>query len=150
MAEMSKELMDLINGGGYCYVATASKDGMPNTAIIGSTRAVSPDTIVIAAGFMNKGLNNLKENPKASVIVYSALPTDKVQATMDDFSKVSGGQIKGSVTLHTSGDIHERTKSVIAERISPNMAAMMKATVVLKVEEIYSVGLGPEAGKRIA
>jgi len=30
------------------------------------------------------------------------------------------------------------------------MAAMMKATVVLKVEEIYSVGLGPEAGKRIA
>jgi predicted pyridoxine 5'-phosphate oxidase superfamily flavin-nucleotide-binding protein len=44
MAEMSKELMDLINGGGYCYLATASKDGMPNVAIIGSTRAVSPDT----------------------------------------------------------------------------------------------------------
>jgi len=37
MAEMSKELMDLINEGGYCYLATASKDGMPNIAIIGST-----------------------------------------------------------------------------------------------------------------
>ena len=63
MAEMSKELMELINGGGYCYVGTASKDGMPNMCILGSTRAVSPDTIIMAAGFMNKGLKNLEENP---------------------------------------------------------------------------------------
>ena len=88
MTEMSKELMGLLNGDGYSYVVTASKEGMPNTAIIGSIRALSPDTIIMAAGFMNKTLKNLQENPKASV--------------------------------------------------------------VLKVEEIYSVGLGPEAGKKIA
>jgi len=69
---------------------------------------------------------------------------------MEDFARIGGAQIKGSISLHTSGDLHERNKSMVAERISPQMAAMMKATVVLKVEEIYSVGLGPEAGKRIA
>jgi predicted pyridoxine 5'-phosphate oxidase superfamily flavin-nucleotide-binding protein len=150
MADMPKEIMDLVNGEGYSYVATASKDGMPNMAIMGSTRAVSPDTIVLAAGFMNKGFKNLQENPKASVIVYSGLPLKKTQASMEDLAKIGGGQIKGSVTLLTSGDIHEKMKSMLAERLGPEIAAMTKATVVLKVEEVYSVGLGPEAGKRIA
>jgi predicted pyridoxine 5'-phosphate oxidase superfamily flavin-nucleotide-binding protein len=150
MAQMSQEIMNLINGDDYCYVATASKDGMPNMAIIGSVRAVSPDTIIMAAGFMNKSFKNLQENPKASVIVYTSLPPQKTKASAEDMTKIGGAQIKGSVSLLTSGDVHEQTKKMIAERLGPEMAAMIKATVVLKVEEIYSVGLGPEAGKRIA
>ena len=150
MAEIPKEIMDMINGDCYSYLCTASKEGMPNVAIIGSTRAASPDTIVMAAGFMNKNLKNLQENPKASVIVYSGLPPKKTQASMEDFAPVSGGQIKGSITLHTSGDVHEIMISMLTERLGPDVAAMTKATVVLKVEEVYSVGLGPEAGKRIA
>ena len=150
MAEMSQEIMNMINGDDYSYVATASKDGMPNMAIIGSVRAVSPDIIIISAGFMNKAFKNLQENLKASVIVYSALPSKKTQATQEDFAKIGGAQIKGSVSLLTSGDIHERMKKTIEERLGPEMAAIIKATVVLKVEEIYSVGLGPDAGKRIA
>jgi len=35
MTEMPNELMDLLNGDGYSYVVTASKEGMPNAAIIG-------------------------------------------------------------------------------------------------------------------
>jgi predicted pyridoxine 5'-phosphate oxidase superfamily flavin-nucleotide-binding protein len=150
MAEMSKELMDLINGGGYCYLATASKDGMPNVAIIGSTRAVSPDTILIAAGFMNKNFKNLQENPQASIIVYSNLPTNKMQATMEDFAKIGGGQVKGKATILTSGEVHNQVKSMIKERLGQQMADMTKATISLKVEEVYTVGLGPDAGKRIA
>ena len=150
MAEMSQEIMDLIHGDGYCYVATASKDGMPNMAIIGSTRAASPDTIVMAAGFMNKAFKNLQENPKASVIVYSGLPPKKTQASMQDFAQITGAQIKGSVTLMTSGDIHEKMISMLTQRLGPEVAATTKATVVLKVEEVYSAGLGPDAGKRIA
>jgi predicted pyridoxine 5'-phosphate oxidase superfamily flavin-nucleotide-binding protein len=150
MAEMSKELMDLINGGGYCYLATASKDGMPNVAIIGSTRAVSPDTILIAAGFMNKNFKNLQENPRASIIVYSNLPANKMQASMEDFAKIGGGQVKGKVTILTSGEVHNQVKSLIKERLGQQMADMTKATISLKVEEVYTVGLGPDAGKRIA
>ena len=150
MAEMSKELMDLINGGGYCYFATASKDGMPNVAIIGSTRAVSPDTIIVAAGFMNKGFKNLQENPQASVIVYSNLPFDKMHASMEDFAKIGGGQVKGKVTVLTSGEMYEGVKNTIRERLGPQIADMTKAAISLKVEEVYTVGLGPDAGKRVA
>jgi predicted pyridoxine 5'-phosphate oxidase superfamily flavin-nucleotide-binding protein len=150
MAEMTQEVMGLINGDDYSYLATASKDGKVNVAIIGSARAVSPDTIAMAAGFMNKSYQNLQENPKATIIVYSSLPPLKTKATMEDFSKIGGAQIKGSVTLLTSGEVHENMKKMIAERISQAMADMMKATVILKVEEVYTVGLGPEAGKRIS
>ena len=59
-------------------------------------------------------------------------------------------QVTVSVSLLTSGDMHEQVKKMIMERLGPQWGEMMKATVVLKVEEIYSVGLGPEAGKRIA
>ena len=150
MVEMSQDIMGMVNGDDYCYLATASKDGMPNVAIIGSTRAVSPDTIAMAAGFMNKSYQNLQENPKATITVYSSLPPAKTKASMDDFARIGGAQIKGSVTLHTSGDTHEQMKKMVAERISPAMADMMKATVILKVEEIYTVGLGPQAGQKVA
>lgn len=149
MAEMTQEIMGLINGDDYCYLATASKEGKPNVAIIGSARAISPDTIAMAAGFMNKSYQNLTENSKATVIVYSSLPPIKTQASMEDFSHIGGAQIKGNVTLLTSGEAHENMKKMVAERISPAMAEMMKATVLFKVEEIYSVGLGPQAGKQI-
>jgi predicted pyridoxine 5'-phosphate oxidase superfamily flavin-nucleotide-binding protein len=150
MAEMSPELMNMINGDAYCYVATASNDGMPNVAIIGSVRAVSPDTIIMAAGFMNKSFKNLQENPKTSVIFYSGLPADKGKASAEDLAKATGGQVKGSVSLLTSGEVHEKMKAAMQERFGPEIAQIIKATVMLKVEEIYTVGLGPEAGKRIA
>ncbi len=150
MAQMSPELMNMINGDPYCYVATASKDGMPNVAIIGSVRAVSPDTIIMAAGFMNKSFKNLQENPKASVIFYSGLPAQKTKASTEDLAKITGGQVKGNVSLLTSGDVHEKMKAAMKERFGPEIAQIVKATVMIKVEEIYTVGLGPEAGKRIA
>ena len=149
MAEISKELMDLINSVPCCYLATASREGVPNVVPAGSTAAVSPDTIVVAGVFLGKTLENLKENPKAAIVVNSAAPP-KAEISVEKLAQVTGGQIKGSVTLLTSGDIHEQTKSMVAKLLGTEAARMLKATVVLKVEEIYSVTPGPEAGKRIA
>ncbi|GAJ09898.1 unnamed protein product, partial [marine sediment metagenome] len=59
-------------------------------------------------------------------------------------------QMKGSVALLTSGDMHEQTRGMVTNILGAEAAQMLKATVVLKVEEIYSVTPGPEAGKRIA
>ncbi len=150
MAEMTKELMDLINGGGYCYWGTASKDGIPNVAIYRATRAASPDTIVVSSHVMGKTFKNIQENPRVSVIVYSGLPPNKLQASTKDYMLVSGGQVKGSATLHTSGEVFEQTKARTAERMGAESDARLQAVVVLKVEEIYSVGTAPDAGKRIA
>ncbi len=149
MAQMSKEMMDLINSVPCCYLATASKDGVPNVVPAGSTTAVSPDTIIIANVFLVKTLQNLKENPKAAVVVSSASPS-KAEVSVEKLVQVTGGQIKGSVTLLDSGDMHEQMKGVMARLLGAATVGMLKTTVVLKVEEIYSITPGPEAGKRIA
>jgi predicted pyridoxine 5'-phosphate oxidase superfamily flavin-nucleotide-binding protein len=150
MTQMSKELMDLINSVPCCYWATASKNGMPNVGPIGTTTAVSPDTIVAAAIMMGKTLDNLKENPEAAVVVNSMPPaSSKAEMSLEKYAQVTGAQIKGSVTLLTSGDIHEQTKSAVAQVLGPEIAQAVKATAVLKVEEIYSVS-GAEPPKKIA
>ena len=147
MAQMSQEMMDLINSVPCCYLATASKDGLPNVVPAGSTAAVSPDTIVIAGVFLRKTLENLGENPKAALVVNSAAPP-KTEISIEKLAQVTGGQVKGSVSVLTSGDVHEQTKAMVAQLLGTEAAQMLKATVVLKVEEIYSI-TPPEAGKRI-
>jgi predicted pyridoxine 5'-phosphate oxidase superfamily flavin-nucleotide-binding protein len=150
MAEMSKELMELINSVPCCYWATASKDGTPNVAAVGTTTAVSPDIIVAAGIFLGKTLDNLKQNPKVAVIVTSVAPApSKAEMTLEKYAQVTGAQIKGSVTLMTSGDIHEQIKSGVARVLGAQVAQMIKETIALKVEEIYSVS-AVEPGKRIA
>lgn len=148
MVEMSKEMMDLINSVPCCYLATASKDGVPNVVPVGSTAAVSPDTIVVAGVFLGKTLENLKENPKAAVVVNSAAPP-KAEISIEKLAQITGWQMKGSVALLTSGDMHEQTKGMVTKILGAEAAQMLKATVVLKVEEIYSIMPGPEAGKKI-
>jgi predicted pyridoxine 5'-phosphate oxidase superfamily flavin-nucleotide-binding protein len=149
VAEMTQELMDIVNSN-WCYVSTASKDGIPNVACLGSTRAVSPDTIIISIGSKGKTLKNLQENPRASISVYSDLPPKAETPPRERISQARGAQIKGSVTLMSSGDVFEGMKSMMVQRLGPEAAANIQAAVMLKVEEIYNVIPGPDAGKRIA
>jgi len=142
---MSKEFMDLINSVPCCYVGTASKNAVPNMAPMGSTRAVSPDTIVLQVMAL-KTFENLKENPKVAIVVTSELPP-KGEASKEKMAKVSAFQIKGSANVLTSGDMFEQTMKRAVERMGPQVAAMLKAVVTVKVEEIYSIA--PEI-KRIA
>jgi len=138
MAEMTQELMDIVNSN-WCYVSTASNDGVPNVACLGSTRAVSPDAIVMSIGTTSKTLKNLQENPRASISVYADLPPKAEMPPRERISQAKGAQIKGSVNLMTSGEIFEGMKSMMAQRLGPEAAINVQAAAVLKVEEIYSV-----------
>jgi len=146
MVEMSKELIDLINNVPSCYLATATKDGVPNVDPFSSVRAVSADTIVIAANRLGKTVTNLKENPQAALVVHSE-PPPRGEASLERLARVTGGQIKGSATLPTSGDIYEQTKRMTAEILGPEAAEAFDATIVLKVEEVFSITPGPKAGR---
>lgn len=149
MAEMSKELMDLINSAPLCYLATATKDGAPDVAPFASAMAISPDTIVMAATLRGKSVANLRENSRAALVVHSA-PPPKREASMANIAQVSGGQIKGRATILTSGAMHEQAKSMTAEVLGPEAAEIFDATVVLTVEEIHSIIPGATTGKTTA
>jgi predicted pyridoxine 5'-phosphate oxidase superfamily flavin-nucleotide-binding protein len=129
---LSTEMMDAIEKNNIVFLATANKDYTPNVVPIGLAKPLDDKTVLLVANFMNKTYENLKENPKATIVVA-------------DVSKCPY-QFKGKVEIHESGkyfdDAVEWAKSVMAQ-LNP------KGAVLLKVDEIYSVQPGPDAGKKI-
>ncbi len=130
---LTTEMMDLIEKNNIVFLATANNDKTPNLVPIGLVKPLDNETVLLVANFMNKTYENLKENPKASIVVA-------------DVSNCPY-QFKGKVEIHESGkyfdDAVDWAKSVMAQ-LNP------KGAVLLKIDEIYSVQPGPDAGKKIA
>jgi hypothetical protein len=59
----------------------------------GSTRAISPDTIVITALHLDKTYKNMEENPKVAVVFHSELGK---KGTMP-VGQAKGWQVKGEL-----------------------------------------------------
>jgi predicted pyridoxine 5'-phosphate oxidase superfamily flavin-nucleotide-binding protein len=136
MAQMSKEMIDMLEAVAFAILATATPDGIPNAVPIGAKKILDKETILLSDQFFNKTLTNMKANPRVSLT----------------FWKDHGGyQIKGAVTIETKGRRYEETAKWI-EEMGKKMGYPLKSkgAVILKVEEIYSIGAGPDAGKRLA
>jgi len=150
MAKMSRDIMELVNTVPCCYWATSSKNGMPNVGPVGTTMAMSPDTVVAAGIMMGKTITNLRENPQAAVLVNSVpAASQKAGMSAQKYAEVTGAQIKGAVNLLTSGEVHEKMRGMVAQALGEQVAQAVNATLELKVEEVYSVS-GAEPPKRIA
>lgn len=130
---MTKKMMEAIEKDNLIFFATANTDGTPNVVPIGFARPVDSETIIIVDNFMNKTHKNLEDNPKASLVVRDASECPY--------------QFKGSAEIIESGKYFDEAvdwaKSVMSQ-LAP------KAAILLKVEEIYSVQPGPEAGTKVA
>lgn len=146
MAEMTAEMMEVCNNMAAPLLATASKDGVPNVVPCGSTRAVSPDTISITALHLDKTYKNMEANPKVAVVFHSELGK-KGSARPGE---IKGWQVKGEATLVKSGELLERAREGAAMRFGEEAREKVKAAVVIRVEEIYDIATGPNAGKRVS
>lgn len=138
MAEMSKDLMDLVNSVPLCYLATASRDGVPDVAPVATATAVDANTIVVAVTARGKSASNIRENPSAALVAHSAAPT-RTQASLNSISRVLGAQVKGRAALLTSGEAHEQARRRTAESLGPEARDTFDATVVLRVDEVFSL-----------
>lgn len=129
---MNKDMMDAIEKDNVVFLATATEKGVPNVVPIGFARPIDEETILLVDNFMKKTRKNLENNPKASIV-----PRDASKCPY---------QFKGTVEIFKSGkyfdDAVDWATSVMS-KLSP------KAAIILKVEEIYSVQPGPDAGKRV-
>ena len=128
---MSKEMMDAIEKDNVVFLST-SADNIPNVVPIGFARPLDDENILFVDNFMNKTRDNLEKNPKAAIVVRDA-------------SKCPY-QFKGTVEIFESGkyfdDAVDWATSVMS-KLSP------KAAILFKVEQIYSVQPGPDAGKKV-
>lgn len=132
MMVLTEEMMDAIEKN-LVFVATVSKEGVPNVVPIGFARPLDEKSILIADNYMNKTIKNLEDNHKLSLIVQDA--------------KSLPYQFKGTVKIFKSGEYFDQVvdwaQNVMSE-LEP------KSAILFTVEDIYSVKPGPEAGKKIA
>ena len=132
-ATISAELVDFIKGKPG-WVATASKDGMPNVAIKGSLRVLDESNLVFADLFSLKTRKNLQENPQVAIMVY-------------DESSRKGYMFKGRAEMLDSGPVFTQMAEQIKQRM-PQLPAP-KYVVKVRVDSIFDQSIGPSAGKQI-
>ena len=138
MANMNAQVMTLFENQRTVAMATASADGTPNVVPIGAKKVLDDETILISDQYFNKTLANLMENPRAAL-------------TFWDPSTGESYQIKGDITVETSGELFEETTAWIDEIArAKNIPLKSKGAVVLKITGIYTNKPGPDAGTKIA
>ncbi|MDR3577617.1 MAG: pyridoxamine 5'-phosphate oxidase family protein [Anaerolineaceae bacterium] len=117
------------------WVATASKDGIPNIAIKGSLRVMDDEHLLFADLFSLKTRKNLEENPKVAVMVF-------------DPETRKGYSLKGQAEMISSGPIYDQMVEILKQ--APMKFPPPKYAVKITVEAVYDQSVGPEAGKQIA
>ena len=136
MAKMNDRMKELFEKVPAAIVATATTDGEPNAVPVGAKKIIDDETILISDQFFNKTLANMKSNPRIAVSFWEGH---------------EGYQLKGSITIETSGKRFEETAQWIEEMGNKaGFPLKSKGAVILKIEEIYGLAPGPGAGKKLA
>jgi predicted pyridoxine 5'-phosphate oxidase superfamily flavin-nucleotide-binding protein len=133
MVRLTKEMKEVFGQQKVFAAATASKNGIPNVAPVATVQLVADDTIWIGDNYMVKTLANVKENPHLALYIW-------------DPEKKRCFQIKGSVTVKTSGEEYEKIKARIKEK-GPHYPA--KGLLIVTITEVYECTPGSSAGKKI-
>jgi len=131
MVKLTSEIKDSLAGTKIVFFATASKKGVPNAVPIGAFKLLDDETMLISDQYFNKTLANLKENPQAAISFWS---------------EKGGFQIKGTVTIHTSGEIFTKDVAWVKE-LKPNL--IPKSAIVMKITGVFQLKPGPGAGQKI-
>ncbi|NLX46974.1 MAG: pyridoxamine 5-phosphate oxidase [Euryarchaeota archaeon] len=133
MVALNTEMQELFKGTKYFAIATASKAGDPNVVPIGMAFLMDPETVWIGNQFFDRTLRNLKENPRISLLVWTA----GVPGCL---------KLKGDATVLDEGADYEKMYKMVKER---KPALECKGLVVMKVTEVFDCRSGAEAGKRL-
>lgn len=134
MVSIPKNVQDFLPGK-LAWVATASRDGVPNVTPKGSVKLLDDQHVVFADLFSLKTRKNLAENPKVAV-------------TVADTTSLKGYQIKGTAEVVGSGALFDQTSKELQE--SKKGLPPVHYVVKIAVEAVFDQSVGPDAGKQIA
>jgi uncharacterized protein len=131
MVTLTREIKESLQGSKISFLATSSKNGIPNVVPIAAFKLLDDGTMLISDQYFNKTLVNMKENPVIALSWWG----DK-----------GGFQIKGDVTIHTDDGIFEKNVAWMKESW-PKFVP--KSAVLVKITGVYMVKPGPEPGKKL-
>jgi len=133
MVSLTPDMMELIRSTRYFPLATASADGDTNVVPVGSVFLIDPETIWIGNQFMNATIKNVKENPRASIYVW----TQGVKGCL---------KIKADVTVVEEGEDYEKMKGMVSAK---RAELKCRSLLVLKITEVFECTSGKDAGKKL-
>jgi len=128
---LTQEIKESLQATKIAFLATSSKNGVPNAVPIAAFKVLDDGTMLISDQFFNKTLQNMQENPVIALSWWG----DK-----------GGFQIKGTVTIHTNDAIFGQNIAWMKESW-PKFVP--KSAVLVKITDVYAVKPGPEPGKKI-
>ena len=135
MAKMNPRIKEMFEKQETIVLATATKGGVPNVVPVNAKKIIDDDIILISDQYFDKTLNNLKNNPRAAITIWD---------------KFEGYQIKGAITIETSGKRFEETVQWIKEKGEAlKFPLRSKGAVIFKITDIHIVSPGPDAGKKV-
>lgn len=134
MVSIPKVVQDFLPGK-LAWVATVSRDGMPNVTPKGSLKLLDEQHVMFADLFSLKTRRNLLENSHVAV-------------TVVDPATAKGYQLKGTAEVVDSGPLFSDTGKQIEalQKGLPPVHHVVKITV----DSVFDQSVGPEAGKQIA
>lgn len=138
MAKLNEQVKSVFEQQRIVILGTASRDGIPNSVPIGAKKIIDDETILISDQYFGKTLQNMKENPHAALTFWNPKTGE-------------GYQVKGIVTIETSGKRFEETAAWV-EAMGKGMGVPLKSkgAVVMKITDVYCVTPGDHAGEKIA
>ena len=132
MVKMPKEVRDMFNDWSASKaVATADAEGKLNVVPIKAFSVVDEETLAFGDVFLGKTKANLEATQKVAVTAFKGSKGYQIKGTFQEFL--------------TSGPIFEEMEEAVKEKLKLDA----KSAVILKVEEVYSVSPGPNAGKKL-
>jgi hypothetical protein len=134
MASIPKHVQEFFPGK-MAWVATATREGVPNVTPKGTVRVMDDQHLIFADLFSLKTRQNLEQNSRVAV-------------TVIDPASAKGYQIKGTAELVTSGPLYDQMAAQL-KASSPSLPSP-KYVVKIAVDSVYDQSVGPDAGKQIA
>jgi len=133
MVKMPKEVKDMFNDwDAFKTVATVDTEGKLNVAPIKTFSVVDEETLAFGYVFPGKTKANLEATKKVAVTAFKGSTGYQIKGTFQEFL--------------TSGPIFDQKKKQVKEKLKLNA----KSAGIIKVEEVYLVSPGPDAGKKLA
>ncbi len=134
MARIAAQMKEVAAKAAAFVVATATTSGEPNVVPMTFARVLSDDEVLLMANFLSKTMENIRANPRVAISVWRQGPSE-------------GYQFKGEARIETAGEVFEDGVRWVKSK-SPKMSP--SAAVVVKVDSIYLLTPGLEAGKRVS
>ena len=132
MAKLTAEMSNFIKkerDPSTVFVGTSNKDGVPNISAKGTFISILDDeTLAYADVYSLKTLKNVRQNPHVTIAVINA-------------QTYKGYQFKGLAEVVESGPLLDE-----ARKQNPQVASVTK----VRIQEVYLLDYGPQAGKKVA